>query len=43
MLGKAGLGLKLLARRRLELIPRNINNRTNLTLNANRPECKEKP
>ena len=42
MLGKARLGLKLLARRRLELIPRNISNRTNLTLNANRPQCRKK-
>ena len=42
MLGKAGLGLKLLARRRLELIPRNIRNRANLTMHANRPECPKK-
>ena len=42
MLGKASLGLKLLARRRLELIPRNIQNRANLSLHANRPECKKK-
>jgi heterodisulfide reductase subunit C len=42
MLGKAGLGLKLFVRRRLELIPRNIHNRTNMTMRANRPECKKK-
>jgi heterodisulfide reductase subunit C len=42
MFGKAGLGLKLLARRRLELIPRNIRNRTNMTLQANRPGCSKK-
>lgn len=42
MLGKASLGLKLLARRRLELIPRNIHNRAKLALHANRPECKKK-
>jgi heterodisulfide reductase subunit C len=42
MLGKASLGLKLLARRRLELIPRNIHNRAKLALHTNRPECKKK-
>jgi heterodisulfide reductase subunit C len=42
MLGKAGLGLRLLTRRRLELVPRNIHNRANLALQANRPECQKK-
>jgi heterodisulfide reductase subunit C len=42
MIGKAGLGLKLFARRRLELVPRNIRNRANLALNANRPGCLKK-
>jgi heterodisulfide reductase subunit C len=42
MLGKAGLGLKLLTRRRLELIPHNIHNRTNMTMHANHRECKKK-
>jgi heterodisulfide reductase subunit C len=41
MLGKAGLGLKLLTRGRLELAPRSIHNRANLALRANRPECKK--
>jgi heterodisulfide reductase subunit C len=40
MLGKAGLGLKLLARGRLELFPHSIHKRTNLARHANRPECK---
>ena len=42
MLGKAGLGLKLFARRRLELIPRKIRNRTNMALQVNRPRCPKK-
>jgi hypothetical protein len=38
MLAKAGLGLKLLARGRLELAPRSIDNCASLALHANRPE-----
>jgi heterodisulfide reductase subunit C len=41
MLGKAGLGLRLLTRRRLELIPHKIRHRAAVALQANRPEWKK--
>jgi heterodisulfide reductase subunit C len=41
MLGKTGLGLKLLARRRLELIPHKTRHRAAVALHANHPEWKK--